>query len=467
MDTLPEIQGKIEYMNASSGCNNESFFQECQRDATLETGFNVTRATADNVNLTLELENSSSGEWENWTMKTLEHNDDLFEGEIRVPDINTSAYEKHFRLYFNASQESREEIITREIGYKDFKVQDKSDSVTSKGSYRTRLEISKYFTPELLEFSRIEDSSIEIINPSGDQLTSFTVSDMDRRPDSGHFRNTVDLPLDSETGIYDMEVEVTNIYNETISDTFDFNVTDIQQTFTLNGGEHDLEKTISKTGNHSYNVSIQNEVDSETNISTSISDSLEDFTSVNGGDNISLDPEESKNVTVKFEVDSVDEYDGEIKFMDTQANYNETLDVEFNHVTCIHRNNSICITGADLNSSTNESGKIEKEFTATNFGEKNVNYNYSFSISGNITDYAELGKTETTLNTENDSETVNITYSPTGPGFYSGSLEIENEEDSINVPISLESNIESTDISIAEISDIKLGEIRRQSLNEI
>jgi len=44
-------------------------------------------------------------------------------------------------------------IIERVVDYNDFRIVDKSDSVTAKGSYNVKLEIRKYFTPELLNNS--------------------------------------------------------------------------------------------------------------------------------------------------------------------------------------------------------------------------------------------------------------------------------------------------------------------------
>lgn len=462
VETLPEIKGNIVRLNASSGCDSESFFTECQRDTTVGTGFEITSATAENVNLTLELKNSTSGTWNNHSTTELSKENGVFTGEIEVPDINTSKYDKKFRLQYNASNGGREEIVNREVIYNDFKIVDKSDGITGKGSYRVKLEIRKYFTPTLLTDSRINDSQISIDQPSGDSLTSFTVEDMDRLEGSGHFKKKISIPLDSETGIYEMSVQVTNLYNEVKRETFNFNVTEVQQTFTLNNGDDDFEQTISKTGNHTFNVTVENGVSTETNLSTIISGNIEEFTVVNNGENITLDPEESKNVSIKFNIDSVDEYNGEIKFSDETADYNSTLDVQINQPSCSYRNGTVCVLGTGLNASSDETGNITKDFTAINFGEKNQSYTYSFSLSGNITGYANLEPNETTLNTENDSEIVDLNYSVTTPGFYSGTLDIGNEEDTVEIPVSLDSNIEATSVSIDLPESVDLGEVQEE-----
>lgn len=459
VETLPEIKGEIAYMNASSGCNNESSFNECERGSTIETGFNVTTATAENVNLTLELKNSSSGNWNNHTTTELTKQDGLYTGEVTVPDINTSTYAKKFRVKYNASNGAREEVKYKTIDYRDFKILDKGDSVTGKGSYRVKLEIRKYFTPQLLEDSRIDDSVVMVDEPSGNLLTSFTVSEMERKPDQGYFKKKIDIPLDSETGIYDLSAEVTNLYNETKLETFKFNVTEVQQTFTLNDGE-DFDKTVEKTGNHSFNITLENKIDTERNISVEISDSIENFTTVNDGEAIDLNASQSRNVTLRFDVPTVDEYDGEIKFMDEESNYNDTLDVEINHLTCTYRNETVCVSASDINASSDSTGDISKEFTAINFGKTGESYSYTFSLSGNITDYATLSSTATTLNTENDSQSANLTYSVTTPGFYTGTLEISNSEDTVNIPVSLDSNVEATSTSIELPESISLGEVQ-------
>jgi len=98
--------------------------------------------------------------------------ENFFTGEITVPDINTSAYDRVFQLQYNATNGGREKIIERVVDYNDFRIVDKSDSVTAKGSYNVKLEIRKYFTPELLNNSRINDSMITIEQPSGELLTT-------------------------------------------------------------------------------------------------------------------------------------------------------------------------------------------------------------------------------------------------------------------------------------------------------
>jgi hypothetical protein len=459
LSTVPEIKGEIERLNASSGCNNESFFTECEYNTTIDTGFNITSASADNVNLTLELRDSSSGNWENHSTTELTEENGLYTGEIEVPDINTSSYDRVFRLQYKAANGPRVETVDRVVDYNDFKIVDKSDSVTGKGSYRVKLEIRKYFTPKLLTDSRINDSLITIDQPSGDLLNSFNVEDMERMTGSGYFKKKIDIPLNSETGIYDMEVEVTNIYNQTKLELFNFEVTETEQSFSINEGDEDFEKTVDKIGNHTFNVTVENKLDSETNISTNTTGDIENFTEVNNGENISLGSEESKNVSIRFDVGSVDEYDGEIKFMDENAKYNSTLDVELDHPSCSYRKGTVCVIGSSLNASSDEKAEIIKDFTTINFGEKNKSYSYSFSLSGNITSYASLETTETVLNTENDSETVDLTYSVNAPGFYSGTLRVDNDEDTVKVPLSLDSDVETTSTSIGLPSSIELGEV--------
>jgi len=111
IETLPEIIGNIQRLNASSGCDGQSFFGECERDAVIDTAFNITSSDAENVNLTLSLRNKSSGMWENQSTVVMTDSGDgeFFTGEITVPDINTSAYDRVFQLQYNATNGGREE----------------------------------------------------------------------------------------------------------------------------------------------------------------------------------------------------------------------------------------------------------------------------------------------------------------------------------------------------------------------
>lgn len=458
VETLPEIIGEIQTLNASSGCDSQSFFAACERGAVIDTEFNITSSTAQNVNLSLELRNSSSGMWEENQTVELDRDNDLFTGQVTVPDINTSAYDTVFKLKYNATDGGREEIVDRVINYRDYKIVDKSDSVTAKGPYNVRLEIRKFFTPQLLENSRIVNGTVNIIQPSGDTLTSFDVEDMERRESSGHFQREIGIPVDAENGIYEMSVEVENIYNRTKVEMFNFNVTEVQQTFILNEDE-DLEETISKTGENHFNITLENRMASETNISTEVTGDIDNFTEVNNGDNISLEAEETRNVSVVFDIGYVDDYEGEIEFMDTNAVYNRTMDIELDSNPCSYRENTVCVLAAGINSSSDERGEIIKDFTVTNYGQMDENYSFSYELSGNITEQAALGNNGTELNTVNDSEEVNITYSVTSPGFYQGLVTVSNEEDEVEIPVSLNSTVEPNDVSIALADTVELDAV--------
>jgi len=299
---------------------------------------------------------------------------------------------------------------------------------------------------------------VTINQPSGETLTSFNVDDMERLENQGHFQRTIDIPVDAETGIYQMNVEVTNIYNYTITETFDFEVTEIQQTFNIE--EDEVQETVNKTGEHSFNLTFENQINSETNISTEVSGDIENFTIVNEAENISLGPEETKNVTLTFAIDYVDQYDGEIKFTDKDANYNTSLEVDLNRNACSYRNGSICVIGSDLNASSDEKADITKEFELINFGEKNESYSFSLSLFGNVTDHASLENNQTVLNTGNDTEEFNMTYAVTTPGFYTGTIMITNGPDGLSIPMSLNSTVEPTDLNIDVSENVDLGEMQ-------
>jgi len=59
--------------------------------------------------------------WENQSTVVMTDSGDgeFFTGEITVPDINTSAYDRVFQLQYNATNGGREEIIERVVDYND------------------------------------------------------------------------------------------------------------------------------------------------------------------------------------------------------------------------------------------------------------------------------------------------------------------------------------------------------------
>lgn len=461
-ETLPKIEGEVTALNASSGCNNESFFTECERDTKINTEFEITNANAENVNLTVGIWNLTSGEWENYSETRLnqQEDNDIFNGSVEAPDINTSAYDSQFRLEYNASNGGRTTIVHRDIDYRDFRILDKSDAVTGKGPYRVKLEIRKFFTPMILSNSRIAESLVSIEDPNGDQLTSFTVEDMDRLNSSGHFKRKINIPLDAETGIYELHAEVTNIYNRTKSETFNFNVTEVQQTFSIPQNDEDISVSYNKTGIHEFEVTLENGLASQNNLSTEVSGDIEDILTINEGEDIVLESEETRNVSMAFDIDEVDKYSGEVKFMDVSENYNRTVDVELEHPPCNYRNSSICVLNSISTTSLDERGSVTKEFILNNFGEKNQTYNYDLEISGNITEYTDLGKSQTVLTESNDSETLNITYTVSDPGQYEGMLEISNEADMLEIPLMLDANVTPNSVEFSLTDQIDLGDLQ-------
>ncbi len=460
--TYPAIDGHISYLNASQGCNNQSFFAECERGTEISTGFNITESSAENVNLTLNLWNSSGSEWENHTTKRMSYANKIYSSDITVPDINTSIYGKRFQLVYNATNDKRKKVVKRNFSYRAFDIGWRGDSKTALGSYDVELSLSKYFTPTSLTYPRL-NGTIRLNNPSGETVESFSLDEMEYRDETGIHVKTIDIPSGSETGAYTMRTEIENIYGDSKTLAENLNVTDVVQTFEVNDGD-DLEKEIERTGNYTYNISIENMVSTSHNLTFEYDEGAENFTEVDVDENITLEGGESRNISITFDISRVDDYEGEIRFIDTESEYNETVDIGITSPVCEHRDGTVCVNGG-LNVSADSRGNVVKTLEVRNLGHKDRNKTFTIESSGNIsehmdTEFSTLEFNATGFENSTSEKTTLINYSVQAPGYFNGSVTVSDDDgDSVTIPVSLRSDVEATDVSVVVTSSIDLGSL--------
>lgn len=455
LNTYPSINGHVERMETDSGCNNQSFFTECERDAELETGFNITQSSADNVNLTMLLHETETEEWQNVSTVELDYEEGLYTGSISIPDVNTSVYDKTVRLMYNATNEDREEIVNYDINYRSFSIEDKSSSVTTPGSYEVRTEFSRFFTPQLIEPERI-NGKIEVWDPSGELFTEFNIEEMDLNSLEGAYTREINIPTDSETGIYTVIVEAENIYQDFKTKESNFRLESLDKTF---GSPESIDYEFNKTGNFTGYVEVENVMDSNLELEADFSEEIEDKISLEESE-IILESGSTSEIMVNFDISYVDDYSGEMVLEDVDTGYNRTTNVYITSPTCTHRDGAICIHEQGLNASADERTTVERSFDVKYLGDEEEERDIQVMIDGNISNYVSLSPSQFTLNSSNDTEIVQLNHSIDAPGYFEGNMTVETEQDeSLRVLISQDADVEAQDVSIDLPGTIDLGEI--------
>lgn len=457
IETLPELEGEITRLNASTGCDpNSSFFTECERGTDVGTEFNVTSSSADSVELDVLLEKKSDSSWDEDSSTDLTEvsgEDGVWEGDFTVPDINTSKYEKKVILRYNTSNTDAEYTKTRNITYKSYKIEYRGNARTSQGSsYDVELLFSKYISDTPLNSSRFENASIEINDSEDAEFESFNMDDMTYDEDGGLFKKTVDIPNDAETGGYDIDVTAFNKYEEKKTEDFSFRVESVDATFNISG---DLELDYNKTAEYIEEVSITNKLNSENELSVEVSDDISNFTTVNDGDNVTLEGDETKDVPIDFNITYVDDYLGEITF-DDGDDFSETIDVEIESPSCDLRNETLCIESLEddwVNVSQSEEGHKTRTITLLHLGENGTEADVIGTVSGEVSDYLELDPSSFSME---EDQAVVLNYSATSPGTFTGEVSFQ-AEDTISFNPELESDVTATDTGISIPSSVDLG----------
>jgi hypothetical protein len=448
VETDPQMAGIIEELEASGGCNNASFFTECEREAEISTSYNVTGDTPNSVNLTLNLWNRSNSTWQNFTVKEMEQNNDLYEADLTLPDLNTTAFGEDVQLVYNASGDDVDAVQKRNITIRNFNIRfGASSSAQQGGDYNLEIGFEKYFSAQSLDTDRI-DANITVKN-STDNLTDFDLTDMEY--ENGVFQRNIDIGSDWKEGTYTVHVDAENIYGEVKSNQDNFFVKDVNRTFNISG---DIEETIITGRTYSYNFTVENLGSSLLELEPNATGELEDVTWVNGTSNVFVPGDSTVNVTAEFNMSEVVERDGEIVLSDNA--YNDSIEVDLDLPDCDYRNGSICAEMTmDLNSSTDEAEDIERSFRVYYLADENETSEVEPSIDGNISEISAISPETVELNSSNNEQWFDLNYTVSGPGYFTGTISMAD----LDIPIHLQSDAESQELEITVPSSLDLGEV--------
>ena len=465
-ETYPRIQGDSEVTN-KTGCEDLEEGVECERYGNVNTTFNVTESLAENVNLTLLAETREDGEHEE--LKQISMNDTTngseeeydeglnFEKQMEIPNVNTSKYHNELTLRFNATDILGYYTEETVVDYQDNFVNYLGASTASAGAYEVRFEVLTGVEEDPVPPSNL-NGTVNVTNPSDETVDYFNLSDMDYG--SSLYSKDVSLPFGSEDGEYEVDIDLEDEYSQEYSLTHVFDFESEDQAFSVNNS---LRTDINKTGNHTYSLLFDNS-GIDLDIVAEKHGDIENFTELDySGENISIDSQENnRSLDLTFDIDYVDNYEGEIYFEDIKTGYNETMDIDIEAPICTDRNEYLCISSGNLNTTLedlddNETNAIDVKYLGHKDGEGTE---LDAGLSGEVDNYATVDPVNVEMNSTHDFEVLTLNYTaPSSPGNFTGSLDLDMNGTALNIPLNLESEVEPQDIGFEVLDDIELGEL--------
>ncbi|MFT4892837.1 MAG: hypothetical protein ACI8Z7_000625 [Candidatus Nanohaloarchaea archaeon] len=448
--TEPPMQGDITEFE-SAGCVWAIDTATCERNADISTEYEVTGEEPTNVNFTIREWNNSEGEWQYRSSREMAEEGNTYSTDLTFPDLNTTLHEK-LQFVYNATGEETEAVERMNVSVADYDIRfGASSSARQGGSYGFELAFEKPYSARTVPREGME-ANITVYNDSlltSDSLRNLTLEDMEY--DEGVFSRDIEIGSDWPEKTYSIAVEASNQYGLERTGFDTFFVEDVNRTFNISG---DIEETVITGKNYSYNFTVENLGSSRLELEANATEELEGFTWVNGTSNVFVPGDETVNVTAKFNMTEVVERDGEIVLSDDA--YNDSIDVDLDLPNCDHRNGTICVEREeDLNVSADENGDIDRLFRVYYLADENESINITPEVTGNISSFTSVDPDTVELNSSNNQHLLDLNYTVSGPGYYTGTVDIED----VSVPIELDSEAESQSIQFSVNSSVDLGMI--------
>jgi hypothetical protein len=448
--TEPPMQGNIHSFD-SPGCSGSVLFPSCERSAEISTEYEVTGEEPESVNITMNVWNRSTSEWQERRKMDVQEDGNVYSADFTFPDLNTTAYGDDVQFVYNATGPETEAVERLNVTVQHYTIRfGASSSVRQGGDYNLEIAFEGLYSSKTIPRSRIEEGNISITNGTFldvNDLKNFTLEEMEY--DNGIFHRDVEIPSDWEEGTYDIDVQSQNIYGEYVASTDNFFVEDVNRTFNISG---DIEDTIITGRNYSYNFTVENLGSSDLELEPSVTGELEGITWVNGTSDVFVPGDSTVNVTLNVNMSEVEEANGEVVLADNA--YNDSITVDMDLPECDYRNQTICaelIT--ELNVSSDENEEIDRHFRVYYLANENSSEEIRPDVTGNISSFVDTGPESVELNSSNNQQLVEVNYTVSGPGYYNGMVEIEDVE----VPVELDSEAESQEVSFSVNESLDLG----------
>lgn len=457
--TLPELNGELSSL-VSDRCRISSALPElCQPNSTLTPVVSITQGDASEVNATLLL----GREEEVILSQELQLNQQgNYTGSINLPLVNTSQAKENMTLRINASNQEQSFVLRRSFNYSAFELEDN----TPRGPYLSdpiiEKEVRRPVTNDPVPPENLT-GNFTVFGPSGQVVEEISLAEMQYR--TGQYIESVDV---TEEGEYESVFEVEDQFgaNKTLNSTFEYTPSSI--TFQA-PAEKEIERN--KTGDVPFSFEVENNRDETLELRFNVSGELSENISVGSGQNVTLGPE--NETEIGFNVSGPELFEGEavIEVSENVTDYSRELNLTVQSECAV----------SDLRVVRDDLCHSKPNLTATvdtgNFTELKIRYagdysstqSYQFNIIGNASDIASLSTKSLLMggNYSNDTATLNLTYEPRIPGFYSGELTSNTGNEIVTqAELSLVADIEEVSIDVQVPESVDVGVIPRGGRKE-
>jgi hypothetical protein len=457
--TLPELDGELKSLESERCRESDSLPELCQPNSTLIPLVSVNQGNASEVNATL-----LSGRDEELVLsqELQPGREGNYTGSINVPLVNTSLTTENMTLRINVSTQEQSFILEHQFNYSAFELADN----TPRGPYLSDPTVEKEVrrpitndpvTPENLS------GNFTVFDPNGQVVEDLTLAEMQYR--TGQYVSSVDVV---EEGEYETVFEVKDQFgaNRSLNSTFEYTPSSI--TFQA-PEEKEVERN--KTGEVPFSFEVENNREETLKLNFSVSGELSDNISFVSGQNVSVGPENQTEIGFNVSGSELFARESVVGISENLTDYardlnltvtSECADSELRVVE-----DDLCHSRPDLDATIDTDSFTELEVKYA--GEYDSTQRYQFNVTGNASDIASLSTGSLVLggNYSNDSATLNLTYDPQIPGFYSGELTSDSGDGTVTQSdLSLVTELEEVSIDVQLPGSVDIGIVPRGGSTE-
>ena len=455
--TLPRLDAELRSLE-SERCSSDSFPEDCQPNSTLTPFVSVTEGEANVVNATL----LSGDDREILSSQELQLNEQgNYTGTIDIPLVNTSQATENMTLKMNVSNQEQSSVVRHRFNYSAFVLDDNTRSEF--GSEPTvEKEVVRPITDDPVPPENLS-GNFTVFNPSGQVVEEVSLADMEY---TGQYEEVVDA---SEEGEYETVFEVEDQFgaNRSLNSTFDYEPSSITFIAPL---EKDVDRN--KTGQVPFSFDVENNRDETLELIFNASGELSENLSVNSGQNATVGPENQRDIG--FNLSGPDLFEGEstIEISENLTDFSQELNLTVES-ECADSDSKVV-----RDNLCHDRPTVDATVDSDNFTEFDVRYvgnysstqSYQFNVTGNASEIASLSNQSLTIGGEygNDSTTLNLTYEPQIPGFYSGNITSDaGDGDVIQSDLSLIANVQNASLEVGVPDSVDIGVIPRGGSEEL
>jgi len=450
VNTGPDIKGEFVEINGGDNCDSSSFAESCEPETDLDIDFGITAANAEWVNASLygynesgehlfdevEMNEVSVGqEFVEEEGESPKYNQ-MFDGNLTIPDINTSKYEDSLRVDIYAAESDRSYEDTEEIELETYRMEDRSNPTAFKDrAHEIRLRLGKYYSLSPYGLDRFEDIDIELYR--GDFNESFTMSDLSFNDNDGVISTEVIIPSEEESGTYNIDVETVDKFGEHQEHSSSLTVSEVEASFQA---EREKHLRYNKTDVYLETIELQNLVDQEKAIEPVVESEKEDIEEyvIIEDEDLILEPGEIHELEFGINYSEPIDFDADIVFQDTDIAYNDTTRLNVEGPNCPIWDGRLCTSTEEIETTVNSSEETY-DFNLRNLHSEDIAVNFEFE--GNVSDVVSAEDMNIS-----DYETGELVTDLSSPDYYTGEMIANTTNSHLEIPISINSEVEEVDL---------------------